>query len=407
MRKDLFARRLAVALALAFTAIPLGAEDKLSLQQTDVFVAGGDGYHTYRIPSLLVSKKGAVLAFCEGRRTGRADSGDIDLVLKRSTDRGSTWSNLQLIWDDGANTCGNPCPVLDEKTGTIWLTMTHNDGRDKEHDIKARTATSTRTVWVSRSDDEGATWSKPTEISSAVKEPSWTWYATGPGVGIQIKHGPHRGRLVIPCDHTYDDPAGDLRGLPLEYGSHIFYSDDHGKTWKLGGTIRPKMNECQVVELADGKGTLRMDMRSYFGRSRRAQSVSRDGGASWSVPEDDRALVEPVCQASILRYTWPERRDKSRILFSNPADEKQRKNLTVRLSYDEGKSWPVSQTINAGPSGYSCLTILPNRDVGCLYERGEKIYSERISLARFTLDWLTDGKDSLSGKKQEATASRP
>lgn len=385
-------------LGMTLTGEVIGAELPKTLRQTDVFVSGAEGYHTYRIPSLIVSTKGTLLAFCEGRKDSRADSGDIDLLLKRSTNNGLTWSKQQVIWDDGTNTCGNPCAVLDEDIGVIRLLMTHNDGRDKESAIKAKKGFSTRTVWMSRSDDDGKTWSKPGEITKSVKDPSWSWYATGPGVGIQIKHGPFRGRLVIPCDHTYDDPNGNLRGAPVEYGSHAFYSDDHGKTWKLGGSIRPKVNECQVVELADGKGTLLMDMRAYFGRSRRAQAISRNGGETWSTPDDQAELIEPVCQASILRYTWPDQNGKSRILFANPADEKRRRNMTVRLSCDDGKTWPVRRTIHAEDSAYSCLAVLPDLDVACLYERGVQHAYEKITFARFSLEWLAGGNDSLRRK---------
>jgi sialidase-1 len=271
-------RILVVMFAVIVARKIIGAEDPTTLWLTDVFVSGTVGYNTYRIPALIVSSNGTLLAFCEGRKDGRADSGNIDLLLKRSTDNGLTWSKQQVIWDDGPNTCGNPCAVLDEETGVTWLLMTHNDGRDKESAIKGKKGFGTRTVWVSRSADNGETWSKPDEITKSVKAPAWGWYATGPGVGIQIKHGTLRGRLVIPCDHTYDEPGGNLRGLPVEYGSHVIFSDDHGKTWQLGGAIHPKVNECQVVELADGKGGLLLDMRAYFGRGCRAQSISHDGG---------------------------------------------------------------------------------------------------------------------------------
>jgi len=225
-------------------------------QQTDVFVSGTDGYHTYRIPSLIITKKGTLLAFCEGRKKSRSDSGDIDLLLKRSEDAGKTWSKQYVVWDDNANTCGNPCPVVDQQTGTIFLLMTWNRGDDREEAIKKGTSKDTRRVRVSQSDDDGATWSKPLEITDTAKRPEWRWYATGPGVGIQLQKGPWKGRLVIPCDHSIvspDDPDG--------YNSHVIISDDHGKTWTIAGIISPKVNECQVVELADG--TLMINMRNY------------------------------------------------------------------------------------------------------------------------------------------------
>ncbi|MBA4147486.1 MAG: exo-alpha-sialidase [Verrucomicrobia bacterium] len=376
------------------------------LTQTDIFVGGVDGYHTYRIPSLIVTKKGTILAFCEARKSSKSDTGNIDLVFKRSKDGGTTWSPQQVVWDDGDNTCGNPCPVVDEKTGTIWLLLTHNLGNDHEKDIKSKKAKSTRTVWVCNSTDDGKTWSKPVEITRDVKDPSWGWYATGPGVGIQIKHGPYKGRLVIPCDHSFDEPTGGSRGLPIEYAAHSIYSDDHGKTWKLGGVITPRMNECQLVELADKKGTLLMDMRAYTGRSRRNHSISADGGVTWSKSVDHPELIEPVCQASILRYTWPGRNEKSRILFSNPADEKKRVNMTVRMSYDEGKTWPVAKALHSGATAYSSLAILRDQTIACLYERGDANSYEKITFARFTLDWLTEGNDSVQARQSRGFIGR-
>ena len=322
-----------------------------ALEQVDVFVSGQDGYHTYRIPAALRAANGDVLAFCEGRKTAGGDSGNIDLLMKRSRDGGRTWGPAQVVWDDEDNTCGNPCPVLDESTGTLWLLLTHNLGTDRERDIAARTAKGSRTVWVSSSKDHGSTWTKPVEITSTTKDPSWTWYATGPGVGIQVKSGPHAGRLVIPCDHNYDDET-EKKHLS---GSHVIYSDDHGQSWKLGGTIRPKVNECQVVELADGRGTLRMNMRSNQGRNVRAQATSTDGGITWSAPSDAPPLIEPVCQASILRH------ESGVLLFSNPA-AKTRINLTVRLSPDDGKTWQELATLHPGPSAYSCLVSLSATD---------------------------------------------
>lgn len=358
----------ALALAAAAVAAP-------AVEQVEVFTSRQDGYHTYRIPAALRAADGTLLAFCEGRKNGGGDSGDIDLLLKRSTDGGRTWGAAQRVWDDAANTCGNPCPVLDETTGTLWLLLTHNLGTDRERDIAARTAQGTRTVWVAHSTDHGATWTKPVEITSTTKDPSWTWYATGPGNGIQIKSGPHQGRLVIPCDHNYDDEATKTHLS----GSHAIYSDDHGKTWKLGGVIRPKLNECQVAERFDGRGTLVMNMRSNHGRNLRAEALSTDGGQTWSPPQDAPALVEPVCQASLLRHE-PARL----LLFSNPA-AKTRVNLTVRASADDGRTWRDVAVLHPGPSAYSSLVALSDTEAGCLYERGDARPYEKITFARFSV----------------------
>lgn len=358
-----------------------------SLKETVLFANNTNGYHTYRIPSIMVTPKGTVLAFVEGRKENSSDTGDIDLLLKRSLDGGNTWEEQQVIWDDGGHVCGNPTPVVDEETGTIWLLMTWNRGDDHEGDIINKTSKDTRRIYVSSSADEGKTWTKPKDITATTKDPSWGWYATGPGIGIQIKNGQHKERLVIPSDHSFDDPDGEVRGGPYEYGSHIIYSDDHGQTWQLGGTIRPKANECQIVELADGKGTLLMDMRSYFGRNLRTHAWSSNGGKTWTAPKDAKDLIEPVCQASLIRYSWPEKREKSRLLFANPASTK-RENMTVKLSEDEGLNWSVAKTLYEGPSAYSSLAVLHNGDILCLYENGKNNPYEKITLARFTLDWL-------------------
>jgi sialidase-1 len=356
------------------------AENRYHLKQTHVFVAGERGYHTYRIPSLYVTPNGTLVAFCEGRKHARSDTGDIDLVLKRSFDNGATWEAMQVIADGGPNTVGNPCPVVDRDTGTIWLPLTRNLGEDKESQIMARTSKGTREVLIMKSTDDGATWSEPVEITETTKSPDWTWYATGPGCGIQLASG----RLLIPCDHAV--------AVSKMYRSHVIYSDDNGESWQLGGVVGDKVNECQVVELQDG--SLLINMRSYHQEDCRAIATSKDGGLTWSQVTLDQTLMEPVCQASLLRFTDERTYTKNRLLFSNPASTT-RINLTVRLSYDEGKSWPVSKALYEGPSAYSALAVLPDMTIGCLYERGSKTPYETITFSRFPVEWLTDGADSL------------
>ncbi|MBI0397288.1 sialidase family protein [Cyclobacterium marinum] len=355
--------------------------------EQDLFVAGEGGYHTYRIPSLLVTGNGTVLAFVEGRKSGQGDTGDIDLLMKKSTDGGRTWSKQVVIWDDGESVCGNPNPVLDEVTGDIHLLLTWNRGDDHEGDIITKKSKDTRRVFVMKSSDNGDSWSAPVDITKTTKNPLWGWYATGPGMGIQIKHGPNKGRLVIPANHSYDDPNGEVRGGPFEYGAHVIFSDDHGVTWELGGSIRPKMNESQLIEMADGKGTLLMNMRSYYGKNRRALSVSKDGGETWSDPVEATFLIEPVCQAAFIRYSWPDEKGKDLVLFSNPSSTK-RENMTIKLSKDSGKTWIASKVLNQGPSAYSALAALPNGDILCLYEKGEKNPYEKLVLSHLSLDNL-------------------
>ncbi len=345
-----------------------------------VFVRGQDGYHTWRIPALAVSANGTLLAFAEGRKKSASDTGKIDLAVRRSTDHGQTWSPIQVIWSDGPNTCGNPSPVLDRETGVLWLALTWNNGVDEARQIHAQTSRDTRRVFITSSSDDGATWDRPREITKAVKRTNWTWYATGPGGGLQIARGPYRGRLVIPCDHN---EAGEDR-----YYSHVIYSDDHGATWKLGGTTPgDKVNECQVVELTDGR--LLLNMRNYE-RSHKCRQVaiSADGGLTWQDQRFDATLIEPLCQAAIRRLRWPEADRPGVILFSNPASPEQRVNLTLRASFDDGRTWPTAQVLHPGPSAYSDLAALPNGDIVCLFEAGRTNAYESIMLQRVSPESL-------------------
>lgn len=367
--------RSGLLVSLVLAALPARA----AVEETVVYRSETEGYHTFRIPAVIKAPNGDLLAFAEGRKHSRSDTGDIDLLLKRSSDGGKTWGALQLLWDDGGNTCGNPCPVVEEKTGTIFLFSTHNLGVDKEHAISEGTSRAGRTVWILESKDNGATWTKPVDITKTVKVDGWSWYATGPGIGIQIKHGPQAGRLVIPCDHDYREAAG---GKTIR-ASHAIFSDDRGATWQLGGTIKPDMNECQVAELFDGRGTLLMDMRSYRGLAQRAQSRSTDGGMTWTPAADVPVLVEPVCQASLLRWENAGGKQPGWLLFSNPADPKKRRKLTVRASDDNGATWSRSLVLQPAGAGYSCLVALSDTTAACLYEFSDKRPNEQIVFARF------------------------
>jgi sialidase-1 len=353
---------IALSVAVLFPTAASGANEPV--QQVDVFQGGTEGYHTYRIPAIVLSSKNTLLAFCEGRKTGAGDAGEIDLMLRRSTDSGKTWQRMQVVYEEGSNakiTIGNPCPVVERSTGTIWLPFCRNN------DL----------VFITKSTDDGLTWDKPMEITKYVKKPECRWYATGPGHGIQLQSG----RLVIPCD------CNDIRDKKQH--SLVFYSDDLGRTWKLGGVTESAMDECEVVELIDK--SLLLSMRNYQGKNRRAFATSNDAGLTWTSPTTHGHVYCPTCQASIQRYSPVSPDGNTRILYSGPGGPG-RKNMTVRLSYDEGKTWRVAKVLHAGSAAYSDLVILPDGSIGCLYERDGY---RKISFARFTLDWLTDGNDYL------------
>lgn len=369
----------AAAILTTVAAAPEWQKDATAPLLTDVFVSGASGYHTYRIPSAIVAPKGTLLAFAEGRRGGAGDAGDIDLVLRRSQDGGRTWAPMQVIGDNGPNTFGNPCAVVDSRTNTIWLLTTQNRGTDREKDIIAGASEASRTVWAMRSQDDGATWSTPVEITASVKAPDWTWYATGPGVGIQIRSG----RIVVPGNHA-EAKSGIHR-------SHLFFSDDGGASWTLGASSDPGTNESQVVELADGG--LLLNMRNHPPKPENFRMIARstDGGQTLSSAVPDRALVEPPAQASLLRSSTARDQDRNRLLFANPASTA-RERMTVRVSDDEGATWAVSRVLHEGPAAYSSLVVLPDRTIGLLFERGDQSPYERITFARFTLEWLTSSE---------------
>lgn len=364
-----------ISVSLAFATVEW-AHAAASLTEHPLFTAGQDGYHTYRIPALLVTPRGTVLAFCEGRKTGAGDHGDLDLLLKRSTDGGRTWSAQQIVYEEGGDakiTIGNPCPVVDARTGTIWLPFCRDN----------------KQVLITSSRDEGRTWSPPREISDTATKPDWDWVATGPGIGIQLTRGPHAGRLVIPSDHKRT-----LAGKQLEWNSHMLFSDDGGQSWQLGQPIQTGGNECQIIERADGSLLVNTRMQGNF-EGYRGIATSTDGGVTWSAIEQEKSLPCPKCQASLLRYS-PEL-----LLFSNPhppasTDGKPsgaRVRMTVRLSRDDGRTWPVAKVLHAGPAAYSSLARLADGTILCLYEGGEQRPYEALRLARFPLEWLTtDGE---------------
>lgn len=355
-----------VACTLTASATAAHAENTVKdkqLYKQALYTCGTNGYKAYRIPALVVTNKGTLLAFCEGRKDDIRDHGDIDIMLRRSLDGGKTWSEQVIVHEEGGTnkvTIGNPCPVVDRDTGVVWLAFCRNNN----------------TVFMTSSKDDGKSWAKPIEITASVKKKAWDWYATGPGHGIQLTRGKHKGRLVFPCDHN----EGKI------CRSHAFYSDDHGKTFVLGQAAGEKMNECEAVELADGR--LLLSMRNTLGNDRRAFSVSKDGGATWSKPCVNKDVYCPVCQSSILRYSWK----PNIILYSGPGGPSRVK-MTVRASYDEGKTWPVSRRVKErGGSGYSDLAVLPDGSVCCFYEAGWK---GPIVFAKFPLSWLTEKQNQI------------
>jgi sialidase-1 len=352
----------------------------LPTSKVDVFVGGQEGYGVYRIPSLVVTRKGTVLALCEGR-TSISDMSENAIVLKRSVDGGMTWEPLRTIAKMGQDSLNNPEAVVVRETGRVILFFQRYPYPSNEHRAVAGYTASTlkrwlgfRAVesWCMHSDDDGATWSALRDITQQVKPPApVTTIASGPGIGIQLRRGGHAGRLLMPFNCG---PYGSWR-------VYCAYSDDDGETWRLG-QFAPNpgpghANEVQAVELADG--AVLLNARNQGGGDKhRKVTRSTDGGVSWSPLVTDATLLEPVCQGSIIRHSDPMDGEKSILLFANPASQSRREKGTIRASFDEAKTWPVVKVIEPGNFAYCCLGILPGKRVACLYETGEKSGYEKI-----------------------------
>jgi sialidase-1 len=358
-----------VVLMLAITAPAVAAEPLL--EHTDVYKSGDDGYKIYRIPGIETAPDGTLLAFAEARKYGGADPGfgkqDIDLALKRSTDGGKSWSEMEIIEDPGEYwSAANPATVVDRSTGKVWvLYLRSKPGRSTR---TSRPGTDDMQTQARYSEDNGESWSEPIDLTAVARDmndEAWKASVVGPGGAIQTRSG----RLLAPI---WKSP----------YNVFAIYSDDHGETW-LRGQFVPggdRGDEDQLVELADGR--ILMDMRQCRGDTR-WRTISGDGGQTWSEPFPGEA-VTPCCCAIERLTLQATGGDRDRILWTGPKGPG-RNTLMARVSYDEGKTFPAERIISEEPAAYSDLTILKDQTVGCLWERGGYRF---ITFTRFNLALL-------------------
>lgn len=342
-------------------------------QQTDLFYQGMNGVPVYRIPAMVVTKQGVVVAVCDARADRGQDlPNDIDLVMRRSLDSGETWSDVSVISDFGALGGGDPSLLVDRNTGRLWCFFVFGPEGVGVKTSQPGIDGKTFQLMLIHSDDEGATWSKPRNINAEVKDPAWDAVWTSPGRGYQDREG----RLYFPLSRK----SGDT------FYSHFIFSDDGGLSWHMGGPAGEYTDEWMLVERRNGD--LLGNLRNNREEQHRFVATSKDRGATWSAAPYDEKLVEPVCQASLL---WYNDEAKEQLLFSNPSSTK-RERMTIQLSRDEGVTWPVSRVLHEGPAAYSCLAILPDGQIGILYERGDETPYQKVTFAKFPLSWLTDSK---------------
>ena len=351
----------------------------------DLFVAGEDGYATYRIPGIVVTQRGTILAYCAARKDGIGDWADIDIALRRSLDGGRSWLPRQILVDAGTATADNPTAIVDRKTGAVHFLYQVNYAR----------------CFYMRSDDDGQTFTPAVDITSVFeqfrREYDWNVIAPGPGHGIQLENG----RLLVP--------------VWLSTGGHshrpscmsVIYSDDHGVTWRRGEVVAkhsetiPNPSETVAVQLRDGR--VMLNIRNESRRYRRLVAFSADGATRWTEPVFDENLFEPVCMASLVRVAPKPGETVSRILFANPDSRnnptehgwcRNRENLSIKASEDEGRTWVASRVLEPGISGYSDLAAAPDGMIYCFYERGgvksQMFHTQYLTVARFPVSWIDE-----------------
>jgi sialidase-1 len=388
MRKTVLLPKLCLVSALAF------AQQQAPFKQ-EIFTGRAGGYEGYRIPALVMTTKGTLLAFCAARK-GLGDWDDIDIAMRRSTDGGKTWEPQKIVADRGGMVADNPSPIVDKVTGAVHFLYQVNYAQ----------------LYYMRSDDDGKTFSTPVDITGTVhnyrrgwvndassKQYGWSVIAPGPGHAIQLKNG----RLLVTI---WMSP--EYRHRPSAIAT--VYSDDHGKSWKAGELVPEALkhpSEHVAVELADG--SVMLNIRSEGDEHRRAYSISKDGISGWSKPALVPDLYEPVCMASLIRLSSQPKQKRNRLLFANPDSSGKpfapnnkynmlsRDDLTIKLSYDEGKTWPVKKLLEAGGTGYSDMAVGPDGTAYIVYERAISDGSPRgkrsLYFARFNLEWLTEGQE--------------
>ena len=346
----------------------------LFAQNNSVYVSGAEGYKSFRIPAIIKAPNGDLLAFCEGRVNGAGDFGNIKVVLKRSSDGGKTWGALQIVASNDSLQAGNPAPAVDLTDprfpkGRIFLFYNTGDG----HEGELRKGHGHRDVLFKTSIDNGKTWSEPTDITlqvNRINQPQlnplwnfkedWRSYANTPGHALQFEHGKYKGRIYVAANHSSGDPKPQLR----DYKAHGYFTDDHGATFHLSETVPFEgSNESTAAELSnDG---LMMNSRNQTGNYR-IVSLSKDGGATWDTTYVDHNLPDPICEGSLLNIGT--KKGKSVLVFCNNDATKSRDSLTLRISFDEGKTWKKKFLIDPKNTAYSDIVKISENTIGILYE---------------------------------------
>lgn len=354
-------------------------------KESVVFKSGSDGYSSFRIPALITLPDGDLLAFSEGRKHNAGDFGDIDIVLKRSSDGGKTWGDLSIVVDNDSLQAGNPAPVVDltdpqYPNGRIFLF--YNTGNTTEGAV--RNGKGLREVWFVTSSDNGKTWSAAQNITTSVHKPKqsninpnynfpedWRSYANTPGHAMQYEWGKYKGRIYVAANHSEGKPLPHFK----DYKAHGYYTDDHGATFHLSDDVPFEGgNESMAAQLTGDN--LMLNIRNQQGNVKsRIIALSSNGGVQWDTTYYDVQLPDPICQGSILSFK--NKKGKTTLVVCNNADTTSRNRLTLRISKDDGKTWYYNHVIVEGLtektskdiSAYSDISLVRPHMVGVLYEK--------------------------------------
>ncbi len=363
---------------------------------------GQDNYDTYRIPGLVTTNNGTLIAVYDARYNNSKDlQENIDIGMSRSTNGGQTWEPMKIIMDMGEwggrpekqNGVGDPCVLYDTQTGTLWVAALWLSGATENDAVwwaskPGIKPNETGQFVLVKSTDDGQTWSEPVNITQQIKNQKWQLLLQGPGRGITMKDG----TLVFPAQFKADIGEKAIDGGQYTCHSTIVYSIDHGETWSIGTGAKSNTTEAQIVELSDGSLMLNMrDDRNRQDKSEtngRAIAVTSDLGKTWKLhSSSNSALPESNCMASIIGGNVTiDGTTKHVLFFSNPNNKYQRSNMTIKASLDEGKTWPAEFQIEINENtgyGYSCLTIIDNKTIGILYEGTKELYFQKIPVSEF------------------------
>lgn len=371
----------AALLPAALCATAATAAEQTPFQASiPLFVPKQDNtYASIRIPS-MVNAGGTLIAAAEGRKTA-TDQGMNDIIVRTSKD-GKKWSSMVVAAASGRDTYNNPCLIYDKETKTTFLFFQKfPDGVKERAPMPAGTEDPKTVHNLVCHTKDGKKWSKPVDVTKTTKHEDVTITCSGPNPGCQLTRGEHKGRLIVPLN---EGPFGD-------WTLAAAYSDDHGKTWNIGQKSKNGggVNEVSVAETEEGG--LLIVSRHWNGSANRKVAYSHDGGESWDEITTHQELPCPGCQNGLVRYSFADNAklgSKSRVIFSGPCAGG-RKDGIIKMSYDDGKTWPVEKAIGPGSYAYSSVCMLKPGTMALLFETGNQ-----INFTTFTLNWLTDGKDS-------------